>query len=72
MRTITKITQMLDLIKQSGCDAAPGNLEQLLFYNRTDVNYKTMTQFEPSQAFAAAEVQVPVARVGEHESYVSD
>ena len=43
MRTITKITQMLDLIKQSGCDTAPGNLEQLLFYNKTDVNYKTMT-----------------------------
>ena len=72
MRTITKITQMLDLIRQSGCETTPGNLEQLLFYNRTDVNYKTMTQFEPSQAFAVAEVQVPVARVGEHESYVSD
>ena len=54
IRTITKITQMLDLIKQSGCSAAPSNLEQNLFYGRTDVNYRTMTQFEPSKAFVEA------------------
>ena len=45
---------MLDLIKQSGCSAAPSNLEQNLFYGRTDVNYRTMTQFEPSKAFVEA------------------
>jgi len=38
MRSITKITQMLDLVKTSGCQIAPALLEQLLFYNRTDVH----------------------------------
>ena len=42
MRSITKITQMLDQIKASGCHIIPGSLEQLLFYNLTDVNFKTM------------------------------
>ncbi len=42
MRNITKSTQMLDLIKSSGCQINPASLEQLLFYNQTDVNFKTM------------------------------
>ena len=42
MRAITKLTQVLDLIRQSGCKVEGGTLEQLLFYNRTDVNFKTM------------------------------
>ena len=38
LSTITRVTMMLDLIKQSGWKISNGNLEQLLFYNRTDVN----------------------------------
>ena len=52
MRTITKLTQVLDLIKQSGYQIGKGSLEQLLFYNKTDVNFKTMNQFTPSKEFA--------------------
>ena len=43
IRAITKITQMLDLIKQSGYSAGPKNLDQHYFFSKTDVNYKTMT-----------------------------
>jgi|FrelakmetLWP11LW_1041352.scaffolds.fasta_scaffold216632_1 hypothetical protein len=63
---------MLDLIKSSGFQISPENLEQLLFYNLTDVNFKTMNQFEPSKAFAAEMLKQPLQRVGEHPSYISD
>lgn len=42
-RMITKVTQMLELIKQSGCIVSEGNLQQLHFYTRTDVNYRTLS-----------------------------
>jgi hypothetical protein len=64
---------MLELIKQSGCIASEGNLQQLLFYGRTDVNYRTLSQFQPSMAFANPDkLEVPMERIGEHESYLSD
>lgn len=64
---------MLDLIKQSGYSASLNNLDQHYFFSKTDVNYKTMTQFEPSPIFALPGAkQAPVTRIGEHESYVSD
>jgi len=63
---------MLELIKTSGCQVAPGVLEQLLFYNRSDVFYKTMNQFEPSKAFADPKTATALQRVGEHPSFDSD
>ena len=70
MRDITKITQVLDLIKQSGCQIGPGSLDQLLFYNKTDVNFKTMSQFEPSKAFK--EETFSQQRVGEYQCFDSE
>ena len=72
MRTITKITQILDLVKTSGGQIAPGLLEQLLFYNRTDVHQKTMNQFEPSQAFVDPKTATKLHRIGEHPNFDSD
>ena len=63
---------MLDLVKQSGCRIFPGSIEQLLFYNRTDVNFKTLSQFEPSKAFADEEKLAPMTRVGEYPSFDSE
>ena len=72
LRTITKVTQMFELIKASGCQVGAGSLEQLLQHNRTDVNFKTMNTFEPSEAFTAGNSQVPLQRIGEHPSFDSD
>lgn len=47
-------------------------MEQLLFYNKTDVNFKTMNMFEPSKAYAKDLLKQPLKRVGEHPSYLSD
>lgn len=63
---------MLDLIKTSGCSIGPGLLEQLLFYNRTDVHQKTMNQFEPSLAFIDENTSTKLHRVGEHPTFDSD
>jgi len=72
MRTITKLTQVLDLIKKSGYRVNGDTLEQLLFYNKTDVNFKTLNMFEPSKAYAKELLKEPLERVGEHPSYSSD
>ena len=66
LRFITKLTQILDLNKTSGCQIATGLLEQPLFFNRVDVPNKTMNQFEPSLAFADKDMATQLSKVGEH------
>ena len=51
MRMITKVTQVLELLKLSGYQISAGNLEQLFHYNKTEINQKTAAILEPGKLF---------------------
>ena len=74
MYTITKVTQILEQMEKCGFAISNGKLEQVSLYNKSDMTYKFIGQFELPDPVDQDKLDKDpqMQRIGHNKSYDSD